>query len=151
MAPGLIGNTRKYVEVKSDYAALLVAAHQERLKFLNGGQRLALMNILADEQFNRAKVQGEEIMQRYQRISQIMAQAVIIHDAHRKDLITEHIDHILLHRFWGYIILLAVLFLLFQSIFWLAQYPMGLIEQAFPGSAPGLASYCRLAGSAIYW
>src|SRR5690606_13665331 len=50
---------------------------------------------------------------------------------HRKDLITEHIDHILLHRFWGYIILLAVLFLLFQSIFWLAQYPMGLIEQAF--------------------
>jgi len=131
MAPGLIGNTRKYVEVKSDYAALLVAAHQERLKFLNGGQRLALMNILADEQFNRAKVQGEEIMQRYQRISQIMAQAVIIHDAHRKDLITEHIDHILLHRFWGYIILLAVLFLLFQSIFWLAQYPMGLIEQAF--------------------
>lgn len=131
MAPGLIGNTRKYVEVKSDYAALLVAAHQERLKFLNGGQRLALMNILADEQFNRAKVQGEEIMQRYQRISQIMAQAVIIHDAHRKNLITEHIDHILLHRFWGYIILLAVLFLLFQSIFWLAQYPMGLIEQAF--------------------
>lgn len=131
MAPGLIGNTRKYVEVKSDYAALLVAAHQERLKFLNGGQRLALMNILADEQFNRAKVQAEEIMQRYQRISQIMAQAVIIHDAHRKNLITEHIDHILLHRFWGYIILLAVLFLLFQSIFWLAQYPMGLIEQAF--------------------
>lgn len=31
MAPGLIGNTRKYVEVKSDYAALLVAAHQKGL------------------------------------------------------------------------------------------------------------------------
>ncbi|SFV31860.1 ferrous iron transport protein B [Thermoflavifilum thermophilum] len=131
LAPGLICKTRKYVEVRSDYAALLVAAHHEQLKFLNGGQRLALMNILAEEQFNRARVQGEEIMQRYQRIAQIMTQAVVMDDPRRKKLITEHIDQVLLHRFWGYVILLAVLFLLFQSIFWLAQYPMGLIEQAF--------------------
>ncbi|MBX6380561.1 MAG: ferrous iron transport protein B [Thermoflavifilum aggregans] len=131
LASGLICKTRKYVEVRSDYAALLVAAHHEQLKFLNGGQRLALMNILAEERFNRARVQGEEIMQRYQRIAQIMNQAVVVDDPHRKNLITEHIDQVLLHRFWGYVILLAVLFLLFQSIFWLAQYPMGLIEQAF--------------------
>lgn len=131
LAPGVICRTRKYVEVRGDYPALLIAAHHEQLKFLNGGQRLALMNILAEEQFNRAKVQGEEIMQRYQRIAQIMAQSVWIDDPHRKNLITERIDQVLLHRFWGYVILLAVLFLLFQSIFWLAQYPMGLIEQAF--------------------
>jgi len=131
LASGLICKTRKYVEVRSDFAALLVAAHHEQLKFLNGGQRLALMNILAEERFNRARVQGEEIMQRYQRIAQIMNQAVVVDDPHRKNLITEHIDQVLLHRFWGYVILLAVLFLLFQSIFWLAQYPMGLIEQAF--------------------
>ncbi|PJJ74553.1 ferrous iron transport protein B [Thermoflavifilum aggregans] len=131
LASGLICKTRKYVEVRSDYAALLVAAHHEQLKFLNGGQRLALMNILAEERFNRARVQGEEIMQRYQRIAQVMNQAVVVDDPHRKNLITEHIDQVLLHRFWGYVILLAVLFLLFQSIFWLAQYPMGLIEQAF--------------------
>ncbi|MCL6524468.1 MAG: ferrous iron transport protein B [Thermoflavifilum sp.] len=133
LAPGIADQVRKYVELKGDYPALLVAAHYEQLRFLNGGQRLAIMNILAEQAFNRARIQGEEIMQRYQRISQIMQRAVVINDPHRKSLITEKIDHVLLHRFWGYVILLAVLFLLFQSIFWLAQYPMGLIEQAFTG------------------
>ncbi|MFL5772022.1 MAG: ferrous iron transporter B, partial [Flavisolibacter sp.] len=38
---------------------------------------------------------------------------------------------VLLHRKWGYLILLAVLFILFQSVFWLAQYPMTWIEMAF--------------------
>jgi len=37
----------------------------------------------------------------------------------------------LLHRVWGYIILLLVLFFLFQSIFWLAQYPMDAIDWSF--------------------
>jgi ferrous iron transport protein B len=38
---------------------------------------------------------------------------------------------VLLHRRWGYLILLAVLFLLFQSVFWLAQYPMDWIDLGF--------------------
>jgi ferrous iron transport protein B len=46
-------------------------------------------------------------------------------------LLTEKLDDILLHRRWGYVILLAVLFLLFQSVFWLAGYPMDWIDQGF--------------------
>ena len=37
----------------------------------------------------------------------------------------------LLNRVWGYIILLTVLFLLFQSVFWLAQFPMDAIDWSF--------------------
>jgi ferrous iron transport protein B len=56
---------------------------------------------------------------------------VVEQDPLYKTLITEKIDNLLLHRFWGYVIMLLVLFLIFQSIFWLAQYPMNGIEALF--------------------
>jgi len=57
-----------------------------------------------------------------------MNQAVSFPDPNKRSIITERLDNIFLHRFWGYIILLAVLFLLFQSIFLFASYPMDWIE-----------------------
>lgn len=82
-------------------------------------------------QFNQTKAQAEEIMMRYARIKHIMQQNVIEADPLQRAFITEKLDNILLHKFWGYAILLAVLFLLFQSIFWIAQYPMDGIEWLF--------------------
>ena len=60
-----------------------------------------------------------------------MQQTVVESDPLQKALFTERLDNILLHRYWGYIILIAVLFLLFQSVFWVAQYPMDAIEWTF--------------------
>lgn len=48
-----------------------------------------------------------------------------------QNLRSERIDKILLHPLWGNLILFGVLFLLFQSIFTLSQYPMDWVEQAF--------------------
>jgi len=70
-------------------------------------------------------------MQRYARIKHVMHQAVSEPDPLQKTLFTEKLDNILLHRRWGYIILLAVLFLLFQSVFWLAKFPMDWIDTGF--------------------
>jgi ferrous iron transport protein B len=81
--------------------------------------------------FNHTKTQADEIMQRYQRIRQVMKQTVIEADPLAKKIKTDRLDNILLHRVWGYIIMVAVLFLLFQSIFWIAQYPMEGIDWAF--------------------
>jgi len=81
--------------------------------------------------FNQTRVQADEILQRYQRIGHIMKQAVSEPSPLQKALFTEKLDDILLHRRWGYFILLVVLFLLFQSVFWLAEYPMTAIEWTF--------------------
>lgn len=89
--------------------------------------------------FNPTKTQAEEIMQRYGRIKHIMQQTVIEADPLKKALFTEKLDNILLDRKWGYIILIAVLFLLFQSVFWVAQYPMDFIEWGF-GQLSGFLS-----------
>jgi ferrous iron transport protein B len=96
---------------------------------------------LADEQqlktisnqtfFNTAKIQATEVVQRYQRIRQLMQQTVVEPAPLQRKLLTNKLDNILLHRIGGYLILLLVLFLLFQSIFWLAAWPMDGIEWGF--------------------
>lgn len=131
MEPAVVNGVRGFVPVKSDYAALHVASHVDDLHFLNGGQRLAIKNILAEAGFNKTKTQGAEILRRYEKIKQIMGNTVIEQDPRYKTLLTEKIDNILLNRVWGYVIMLAVLFLIFQSIFSFAQYPMDAIELGF--------------------
>ncbi|GAA4300160.1 ferrous iron transport protein B [Compostibacter hankyongensis] len=131
LAPATIADIRKFIPHESSYAALHIATHAEDLSFLDPGQRLAVKQILEEHRFNKTKAQGEEVIQRYARIKHIMNATVAEKDPLQKSLITEKIDNILLHRFWGYVIMLAVLFLIFQSIFWLAQYPMDAIDGGF--------------------
>jgi ferrous iron transport protein B len=111
----------------SDYAAVHYLINHEQFPLTDELQE-QIENIERVNNFNQTKVQAEEIMQRYTRIRQIMQQSVVEADPLQKKLFTEKLDDILLDRKWGYVILLSVLFLLFQSIFWLAQYPMNAID-----------------------
>ena len=70
-------------------------------------------------------------MQRYGHIKHIMQQTVIETDPLQKAMFTDKLDNVLLHRRWGYLILMMVLFLLFQSVFWVAHFPMQGIEWIF--------------------
>lgn len=55
------------------------------------------------------------------------------------DSVTDRLDRVLTHRFWGPSILLLVVFLVFGAIFHLAQYPMDGIKDAFGWLAGVLA------------
>jgi ferrous iron transport protein B len=131
LAPEVLQVVKQFVTTRSDYAALHMAVNYQELQFLNGGQKLVITNAIQEHHFNKTKVQAEEIMQRYARIKHIMKIAVVEADPLQKQLQTEKLDNILLHRFWGYAILLGVMFIMFQSIFWLASFPMDWIEAAF--------------------
>lgn len=87
--------------------------------------------IKQQSQFNETKIQAQEVLQRYQKIQQIVQNTLVEPDPLRKKIFTEKIDNILLHRVWGYIVLLAVVFVLFQCIYWVASYPMDLIDEGF--------------------
>jgi len=114
----------------SDYAAVHYLINHESFP-LDAAMQTAIEAIEVEHKFNPTKTQAEEIMQRYQRIKTIMQQNVVEPDPLEKKLFTDKLDSILLHKTWGYIILLAVLFLLFQSVFWLAQFPMDSIDGLF--------------------
>ncbi len=130
LAPNAILEVQKLFPQLSDYAAIHYLINHENFP-LTAQQQEAIEHIEIDNNFNPTKTQAEEIMQRYQRIKTTMGQNVVEPDPLEKKLFTEKLDNILLHRTWGYLILIAVLFLLFQSIFWLAQFPMDGIEWVF--------------------
>ncbi len=130
MAEKPVEEVKQLIPGVSDYKALNFLINHRHFSLPEVLQK-NIESIAASHQFNHTRVQAEEIMQRYTRIKQIMQVTVAEADPLRKALLTEKLDNIFLNRKWGYVILLAVLFLLFQSVFWIAQYPMDGIEWIF--------------------
>ncbi len=56
------------------------------------------------------------------------------------ELLSDRIDRVVTHRVWGLLIFVAVMALMFQSIFWLAKYPMDGIEAAVDALAQWVGS-----------
>lgn len=125
-----IQDMQKLVPGISDYAAIHYLINHEEFT-LGGTLQQDIERVEETHNFNHTKTQATEIMQRYSRIKHIMQVAVAEPDPLQQTLLTDKLDNVLLHRRWGYLILLGVLFLLFQSVFWLAQYPMEWIEILF--------------------
>lgn len=130
LAPLAVDAIRRRFPMLSDYTAVHYLIHHESFSLGTEDQDY-IESTEVNHQFNATKSQAEEILQRYTRIRHIMQIAVSEPDPLKKTLVTERLDNILLHRKWGYLILLAVLFLLFQSVFWLASYPMDWLESGF--------------------
>lgn len=76
------------------------------------------------------RLQTQETIRRYQNIDKVIAQ-VLRKEAQFKELLTEKLDKVLVHPFWGYVVFSLIILLLFQSVFFLAEYPMGWIEDLF--------------------
>lgn len=139
LAPAPIEDIKKEIPELSDYTAIHYLINHESFA-LDAPTQEKIENIERKHSFNPTKTQAEEILQRYARIKQIMQQAVSEPDPLQKKLFTEKLDNVLLHRRWGYLILLGVLFLLFQSVFLLAQFPMDWIDMGFAKLSQGLSS-----------
>jgi len=129
LAPEAIQEVRNIFPDLSEYAAVHHLINYEELG--NETEQSEIPEIIARTGFNATKTQAEEIMQRYNHIRQVMQKKVVEPGPLQKKLFSNKLDNILLHRTWGYLILLTVLFLLFQSVFALAAYPMDLIEWCF--------------------
>ncbi|NCU03854.1 MAG: ferrous iron transport protein B [Chitinophagaceae bacterium] len=130
LAPDAVTEVKELLPALSDYAAIHHLINHESF-LLNDELQEKIEAIEQKNKVQHTRIQAEEIMQRYQRIKQIVQTTITEESPVKKQLIAEKLDRVLLHRFWGYAILLFVLFLLFQSIFWIAQYPMDLIELFF--------------------
>lgn len=73
----------------------------------------------------------DETMHRYSKISEVIDKSVRVKGKDQSTLLTKKIDNILTHKIYGYLIFLAVLFVIFQAIFSWSSYPMDLIENGF--------------------
>ena len=139
LAPAAIEDIQNAFPSLSDYTAIHYLINHESFDLPKNEQE-TIEKVEEKNNFNPTKTQAEEILMRYGRIKHIMQQAVSEPDPLQKKIFTERLDNLLLHRVWGYVILLAVLFLLFQCVFWIAQYQMDWIEIGFAELSGGLSS-----------
>jgi len=72
----------------------------------------------------------KEVVKRYRDINGILKETYFI-DPEKATGITERIDRILLHKFWGLLIFILIMFVVFQSIFTWASLPMEWIDSFF--------------------
>ncbi|KIA84586.1 iron transporter FeoB [Kaistella solincola] len=78
----------------------------------------------------RKRLQTQETIRRYQEIDKIIGK-VLAKKPQFKELLTEKLDKILVHPIWGYAIFGLVLLVIFESVFFLAEYPMNWISEFF--------------------
>jgi ferrous iron transport protein B len=136
---GTVQAIKEKIPHLSDYKALHLAMNHDGIK-MDPFIKITVEEAIKDIPLNKTLSQAEEITDRYARIKTIMQQTVVEPDPLQKTLFTDKLDNVLLHRRWGYLILLVVLFLLFQSVFWLAQHPMDWIELGFAKLSSSLSA-----------
>lgn len=82
---------------------------------------------------NSNESEKAKIFARYNFISNVVQESVKSRETEDEDKakISEKIDRVLTHKFFGLIILVAILLLVFQTIFSWAELPMNLLESGF--------------------
>ena len=79
----------------------------------------------------------KETEKRYQSIGKLLK--FVLKEKRPAASLTDRIDKVLIHRFWGYAIFLAILFVIFQFVYVFANVPMDLIDLFFVSSSSFLA------------
>lgn len=126
----VVEEVRRILHLTSNYAAWLCASNFEFLNFPKEDLRKdKIKELLERENFDANKAQSAESLERYKIITEIIKECQ--ETGEQKPGLTSKIDRILTHKIYGYVVFLAVLFVIFQAIFYVASYPMDLIDGFF--------------------
>ncbi|MBS9766732.1 MAG: ferrous iron transport protein B [Flavobacteriaceae bacterium] len=120
---------KKLFPNENPYASWLLVSHCDKLPESFDKDE----NIIDFYQQNTEKIKQyhhKETIYRYQEINAFLKETYRIDKTKASDF-QSLLDRILIHRVWGYAIFFALLFLIFQSIFDWASYPMDLIDGWF--------------------
>lgn len=90
-------------------------------------------NFVSHYSFEEINSSDDPISDRYNRIEVLVRKSQV--QANPQELFTDKIDRWVTHRFWGYVIFVTVLLVIFQSVFKLAEHPMDWIELGFESLA----------------
>lgn len=133
LAPELIEKIAEVVKVKSDFEAFQIISNFSETTIFDAdaGKKKLITSILDGSSIDYDKLQSQEAVERYKIINRIVEECITQKSAVKTESFTHKLDSILTHRVWGYVIFLIVLFFIFQTIFFLAAYPMEWIETSF--------------------
>lgn len=124
----LIADTKGSYQLENNYLALQYVIQHDGFSFLDQQQRRGLDRIIDRYQFREPEFQASETITRYQRIADVMADAVVDRRPIDQPTWSQRLDRILLHPVWGYAIFGFIMLLVFQAIFAWAQPFMDAID-----------------------
>lgn len=132
-APVVVEGIMSEVKVNSRYAAFQIASNLELINWFSKRQEKKenIKKLIADAGFDAIQQQALETLERYKVITGILKEHVKTEPVVNRPEWSSKLDKVLTHRIWGYVIFLAVLFIIFQAIFSWAQYPMEFIDNWF--------------------
>ncbi len=131
IAPQLIAQIGAEVGTDNPYFALQLAHQHEHLTFLTPAQSQRIEELEIENNFHSQKAQGTETIARYNFINDLLFDTVTQPETAQGESTSNKIDKVLTHRVFGFIIFIAILLFMFQSIFAWSAYPMELIADAF--------------------
>ncbi len=131
---------REKLGIDNDYEAYQFLEQPQSLNFLGKDERRTVDKIRSQFEFSPGKFQGAETIQRYGYIQDLLNTITLkaSDNSWKKD--SARIDKILVHKVWGYLIFLGILFLIFQSIFAWAEMPMDFIDGLFASTSTYLGA-----------
>lgn len=113
-----------------DFRALQILKFRNRDSQLSQNVKDQLNELAEKHHFDESEIQREETKLRYDRIREILSKCVKKSEKEQLNY-TRKLDAIFLHKAWGFLIFLTILFLIFQTIFSWAEGPMNLIDVGF--------------------
>jgi len=124
-----IKNVKEIFIKLTNYGALQYLLYHEPFN-LSDDVHETLSMIKEKSGVNVSKLQAEDIQRRYSKIKDIINETTTDLQEQSKNL-TEKIDSILLHKSYGLIVMLSILFIMFQTVFIISDYPMTWIDEFF--------------------
>jgi ferrous iron transport protein B len=135
-----IDEIQNHFNLTAPYEAFQYLQQPETLLSLSESDRAIIKAVAAKQNFFPHKYQGAETIGRYEFIQDVLDEVVIKSPDKELKSPSRALDKILTHRVWGYLIFLSLLFLIFQSVFALAQLPMDAIDRGFADLSAFLTS-----------
>lgn len=126
----VLSSLKTLLDIENDYQAVQVLKF-EYLDRSSGVKIEQLEDIdLPYSKESIFEIQSVETASRHEQIQSILSKTIKSRNKERSSL-SRAVDKIVLHPFWGMIIFLSILLVVFQSIFNWAEWPMDQIDGAF--------------------
>ena len=130
IAPEYFDRLRKAFPNQDLYKLWLVITQDVNFGKLDRNEMKGVASFKTESVSNLKRLQQKETIKRYQFINDVLKETLVVDKANAKDL-RSRLDRVLMHKFWGYVIFLAILLLIFQAIFDWSSYPMDFIDSTF--------------------
>jgi ferrous iron transport protein B len=126
----IIGFFKDELPGQTPYQRLIQVHHSDWLSYLPADLKEKISQRKKEAGFNSISHQIEETLNRYQRFTPVIKNAV--HRAHPvEQSLTDKIDRVITNKVFGPILFFLLMFIIFQAIFTWAAYPMDLIDAGF--------------------